>query len=153
MLNSIIVARVMLSFGPMTHKKLQKLCYYLYAWYYTILGDKIECLNFEAWVHGPVSPEIYNNYKEFGWDDIPKSSCVISSDSLLYKIAQGVFEKYGNLDGDELEDLTHIEEPWKVTRKGLTKYESSTRRINDYVIEEYYSKNKNYEYFNSIINQ
>nr|WP_318031647.1 type II toxin-antitoxin system antitoxin SocA domain-containing protein [Mycoplasmopsis bovis] len=25
---------------------------------------------FQAWVHGPVSPELWHDYKEYGWNEI-----------------------------------------------------------------------------------
>ncbi|MDT2260632.1 DUF4065 domain-containing protein [Paenibacillus larvae] len=27
--------------------------------------------NFEAWVHGPVNPQLYTEYREYGWQEIP----------------------------------------------------------------------------------
>ncbi|WP_374049741.1 type II toxin-antitoxin system antitoxin SocA domain-containing protein [Paenibacillus larvae] len=28
--------------------------------------------NFEAWVHGPVNPQLYTEYREYGWQEIPQ---------------------------------------------------------------------------------
>ncbi len=53
-------SKLILSYGSFSHKKLQKLSYYVYSWYLTLYGEKIADVNFEAWVHGPVSPEIYS---------------------------------------------------------------------------------------------
>jgi len=41
-----------------SHKKLQKLLYYVDAWHYVHLGRPIVDENFEAWIHGPVVPEV-----------------------------------------------------------------------------------------------
>ena len=73
------VADYFLSKESMSPKKLQKLVYYGYAWTIALLNDTAEDIHFklfesdiEAWVHGPVVPELYQKYKDFGWHDIPK---------------------------------------------------------------------------------
>ncbi|MBS1456852.1 MAG: DUF4065 domain-containing protein, partial [Clostridium sp.] len=63
MLDVKTLSCLMLSFGSMSNKKLQKICYYIYSWYLTLYNHKIAPLKFEAWVHGPVSRELYNQYK------------------------------------------------------------------------------------------
>ncbi len=60
-----------LSKESMTPKKLQKLTYYAEAWANALLGEGIlSDTSFQAWVHGPVSPELWNDYKEYGWNEI-----------------------------------------------------------------------------------
>ena len=60
------VANFYLSKQSMSPKKLQKILYYAYAWTLALLNDDEEHLNnrlfdskFEAWVHGPVLPEVF----------------------------------------------------------------------------------------------
>ena len=53
------VAQYFLSKESMSHKKLQKLCYYAQAWYLANYGKPLMPNRFEAWVHGPVSPDLY----------------------------------------------------------------------------------------------
>ena len=57
---------------PMTPKRLQKLLYFCYSYYLAAFNesaDKIENRlfknNFQAWIHGPVLPEIYQEYKKY----------------------------------------------------------------------------------------
>ena len=50
--------------------KLQKLVYYAQAWYLAISDEALFEEDFEAWVHGPVIPELYQEYKSFGWRPI-----------------------------------------------------------------------------------
>ena len=64
------VANWFLSKGEMTHKKLQKLCYYAQAWCYALKGYRLEDTDFQAWVHGPVSPALWERFKGFGYDSI-----------------------------------------------------------------------------------
>ncbi len=59
----------------MTPKKLQKLCYYAVAWGYALLNRRIfNDDEFQAWIHGPVSPTLYHKYKKYGWNLIAKSN-------------------------------------------------------------------------------
>ena len=48
---------------PLTNKKLQKLIYYAQAWNMAFNGEPIFEEKIEAWIHGPVVPEVYNEYK------------------------------------------------------------------------------------------
>lgn len=43
--------------------KLQKLLYYLQAWSLGINNERFLNCEFEAWVHGPVSRDLYNRFK------------------------------------------------------------------------------------------
>lgn len=43
--------------------KLQKLLYYIQAWSLAIRGRIFFEGEFQAWVHGPVSPTLYNRFK------------------------------------------------------------------------------------------
>ncbi|EGT1937145.1 DUF4065 domain-containing protein, partial [Listeria monocytogenes] len=72
----------------MTPKKLQKMLYYAYAWTLTLTNEKEDDLSnklfpekFEAWVHGPVIPEIYHEYKRYGYTNIPKQENTIDLDN------------------------------------------------------------------------
>ena len=42
MLNSETFAKLLLSYGSFSNKKLQKLAYYVYSWYLTIYEEKID---------------------------------------------------------------------------------------------------------------
>ena len=54
------IANWFLSKEGMTHKKLQKLCYYAQAWYLALYKNKLIDGYFEAWVHGPVNSSLYH---------------------------------------------------------------------------------------------
>lgn len=139
-LNSILdVAKFFLSRGDqnMTHKKLQKLCYYAYAWNLALRNEHLFNEKFEAWVHGPVSRELYTEYREYGWQPIPAEDSPHFDQETL-EILEVVYENYGHLTGDELEALTHTERPWIEARGNLAPYEPSTEKIDDVIIREYY---------------
>lgn len=136
------VAKTFLTFDGMTPKKLQKLCYYAYSWHLTLTGYRMFEEKFQAWVHGPVAPSLYQEYRHYGWLEIPKQSkipeVIIENEDILETI-QEVYDSYGDLTGDELEALTHEEDPWLIARNGLKDYEPSQEEISDEVIVKYYS--------------
>jgi uncharacterized phage-associated protein len=137
------VAKAFLTIESMTPKKLQKLCYYAYAWYLTLHGEHLFKNNFQAWIHGPVDPDLYNEYREHGWREIPRVDELpnaIADRPEIVEFLEEVYDSYGHLDGDQLEYLTHQEDPWVMARGGLPPYEPSRNPIDDGVIVRYYSK-------------
>ena len=142
------VAEYFLSKTSMSHKRLQKLVYYAYVWTLTLLNDDEEALDnklfhgsFEAWVHGPVCPTLYHHYKVYGWDDIPKISNFNKTfASEVLDILNQVWDAYGNYSGNDLEYITHQEQPWINARKGLSPFDSSDADIEDTSIYKFYNK-------------
>lgn len=134
------IAQWFLSKESMTHKKLQKLCYYAQAWHLALHGSELFEERFEAWVHGPVSPVLYSIYSDYGWEKIPseKSHPVFNEEA--EGILQAVWNTYGPFDGDQLEALTHSEAPWLNARGNLKPCDTCTREINHLDMKEYYLK-------------
>ncbi|MBQ7502967.1 SocA family protein [bacterium] len=124
------IANWFLSKESMTHKKLQKLCYYAQAWHYTLLDEPLFSERIEAWVHGPVIPALYKKYSDYGWIDIPKYSGKLKDfNNKTLDILQTVLNTYLEFDGDMLERITHAENPWKEARKGLPPLATCTNEI------------------------
>lgn len=135
------VAQYFLSKESMTHKKLEKLCYYVQAWYLANFGVAMMPNRFEAWVHGPVSPDLYAQYKNWGWAQIPRyqDNSILFSE-LEIDIMDKVYETYGGYTGDELENLTHAELPWQNARKGCSPSEYSRNPISMKDMRDYYGE-------------
>lgn len=133
------VAEWFLHKESMSPKKLQKLCYYAYAWGLVFfneskenLGNKLYKERLEAWVHGPVSPDLYRKYAEYGYSNIEKNNdleCEFEPD--VINLLEQVYEVYGNYDGNELESITHQEVPWINARKGYGPLDRCTEKLND----------------------
>lgn len=133
----------------MTHKKLQKLLYFSYGYYLATYNDSADKLeeemfenDFEAWVHGPVSPKIYNLYREAGYSKISKDigEPTILTDK-IEKVLFVVLQKYKNQNGDDLEKITHEQSPWLNARKNLLEIEPSSAPISSKDIYEYFKEN------------
>lgn len=147
------VAKWFLYHESMTNKKLQKMCYYAYCWFIVWFNDledaspehpeKINSIcddSFEAWIHGPVCRSLYYKYRIYGWNSIPKEENRVRFVGEVERLLEQVWEAYGELNAEQLETLSHREDPWQKARKGLEPYEPGTAIISKYDILEYYSK-------------
>lgn len=136
------VANTFLTFESMTHKKLQKLCYYAQAWFLALNRKQLYNEEIEAWVHGPVIPDLYQYYKTYGSNRIEKNNSApmsIHSNDYIFNFIKVIYESYGHLDANELENLTHTEMPWKKARIGLDTWEAGFERISCEDMINYYS--------------
>ena len=147
------IADFFLSKESISPKKLQKLVYYSYAWSIALLNDSPENIQFklfesdvEAWVHGPVVPELYRKYKDFGWQEIPQvkdfDESIFASEIL--DILQQVWDVYGGFTGNQLEAISHKEMPWIEARKGIPVCMASSEIISDKNMVSDYHEQANY---------
>ena len=122
------VANFFSSKERMTHKKLQKLVYYAYAWYIALNNDSKDNIQnvlyqdtvFEAWVHGPVCHKLYDKYSNnYGMVDkyTGKLNPLITGE--LEKFLNKIYKTFSKFTGDDLETMTHREMPWQNARNTL----------------------------------
>lgn len=152
-LGHIITHYVNLKGDTVSHKKLQKLLYYVEAWHLVNFGNPILDEDFEAWVHGPVVPELYHVLKEFGfnnlkvvndeYDTVDKEiEAIIVKNRLTTNqvdFINSVLNNYGGLSSFDLELLSHSEAPWLEARNGFAPHQPCNVIIPKQRIKEYYS--------------
>ena len=134
------VANWFLTKENMSHKKLQKLCYYAVAWGYALL-DRPICNDdeFQAWIHGPVSPVLYEKYKGTGWQEhLPDDAYQDNFGSATEDVLDSVWLTYGEQTGNSLEALTHSELPWIKARGNCAVNEKCANTISVDDMKEYY---------------
>lgn len=135
----IDVANWFLSKKEMTHKKLQKLCYYAQAWCFALKGYRLEKTDYEAWVHGPVSLVLWERFKGFGYDTIRyKGTTGFNFDKEDLTLLENVWDTYGDKTGNALEALTHHESPWIEARRGYAPEENCSVVISPASMASYY---------------
>lgn len=133
------IVRWFLHTQPMTHKKLQKLLYFSYGIYLAQNNDKVDNLThllfkdkFEAWVHGPVVPQVYSLYKNNGVNLLYLENIeTIKFDKDIMLALNETIKRYGNYSADELENITHHQIPWINARNGLSPIEASSNLLSD----------------------
>lgn len=129
-----------LSKEEMIPKKLQILSYYFVAWEYALFDTSfVSDTVFQAWINSPISPELYDKYKDYGWDNIKQKQDNSSLfDSKVLELLESVWLTYGDKSANELEALTRSEYPWKNARKGLKEREISNKTIDSEDMKRYY---------------
>ncbi len=144
MANVFDVAKYILrSIGEVSTMKLQKLCYYSQA---LSLSEKHKHLfeeDFEAWSNGPVCRDLFNIHKgkflittKNIQNNLLSKSLTIEQTSIIDEI----IDKLGKLEGYQLSEKSHNEDPWIKTRNGKPIGEFCNKVIKKTLIEELYNK-------------
>lgn len=101
----------------LTNLKLQKLLYYCqgghYKWDDEQLIDDDEMVLFEAWDYGPVLPEIYFTFKNFGQNDINNDNLIFDLNDAQKETIEAVWKQLRNKTAFQLVEHTHSEKPWQ----------------------------------------
>lgn len=114
---------------------IQKLVYFAHGWHLAILGAPLVNQAIEAWDYGPVIPDIYHAFKEFGSGWISRPALVLSPGSrTVYEwldpqipntpenertlaLLRRVWETYKGYTSVQLSNLTHTNNsPWTLAR-------------------------------------
>lgn len=142
--------------------KLQKLLYYQQAWHMVFFGRE-NCLFDtapQAWVNGPVYPEIFHVYKDkvsnmcdhldiqhFGISEGVDLNDIIQRLALELALSENqiglidsVIQIYGTKTQNQLILSTHSELPWSEAREGLKPFEKSERVISLDTMYSYYKE-------------
>lgn len=130
--------------SSITPLKLQKLLYFAQGHYLAKYDKPLFEEDFEAWVHGPVIPEIYQKYKEFTFENIPEPENYFENapdfNEEIMNFMAFILEKYSIYDGKYLEKMTHQEEPWKNNFDEFEQYHKNI--ISKEEIKKYYREKK-----------
>ena len=118
--------------------KLQKLVYYAQAWYLAIYDQPLFDEDFEAWIHGPVIPELYREYSGFKWKPILKEVSQPCFSEEIQKFLDELTDVYFSFDGYKLEQMTHSEKPWLEARGNLPIDAPSNEIISKESMREYF---------------
>lgn len=121
-----------------TNLKLQKLLYYTQAWHLAIYDSPLFDEEFEAWVHGPVQPSVYNEYKKFGSNPIVREPGEVHIATTAFRHLVEVMKVYGGKSGFELERYTHQEDPWLNARGDIPPDQLCSRVISKDSMRAYY---------------
>jgi uncharacterized phage-associated protein len=125
-----------------TNLKLQKLLYYTQAWHLALHGRVFFNDRIEAWVHGPVVPSVFQEYRSFKWTSLKIVGGYSVNSGVVHHTSK-VLEQYGRFDAYQLERLTHSEHPWKNARTGIEPDVASHREIEPKVMLDYYRSRLN----------
>jgi uncharacterized phage-associated protein len=130
---------------PLNLLKLQKLAYYAQAWHLALDSTPIAPgARFEAWVHGPVSRDLYNRfassmlYEAVTMADMRNGFDPNTVPTREREVLDAVLEAYGAMSGSQLENLTHKEDPWVRARGSAGPTDLCRNTIDEDVMRDYY---------------
>jgi len=141
--------------------KLQKILYYEQAWHMVSFGRENQLFDVapQAWVNGPVYPDIYHVYKslvpgmcdhlqyehflkegETVEDKVHELMSKMQLEPNEVALTERVIMLYGSRTQNQLILLTHSEKPWSEMREGLMPYDYSEREISLDTMYKYYKE-------------
>lgn len=157
--NAIDVARYIINYNNknlngISNLKLQKILYFVQA--YFLSTTNLPCFNdtIEAWGFGPVIPNVYHNFKQFGAMNIPSIETYLEykDKDNIWSVEEKEFDdsiispndkekinytnnKLSKYSAYNLIDITHNQSPWKdVYIKG------NNNTIKNEAIKNYFDK-------------
>ncbi|MBV9012852.1 MAG: DUF4065 domain-containing protein [Pseudonocardiales bacterium] len=112
-------------------KKLHKLLYYCQGHHLATFGEPLFSETISAWDMGPVVGALWYAEKQGNISKVHREMDEAQLNTIGY-----VLSRYGALTGQDLEHLTHSEEPWKLADSGRRPGESA--RIKPEWIRQYF---------------
>jgi uncharacterized phage-associated protein len=136
-----VAAYILRKRGPMSAMKLQKLCYYAYAYHLAWEERPLFRQPFEAWANGPVVPDLYARHRglyRLSEGDIPGDPMRL--DQGERESVDLVLLGLGDFTAHQLSQMTHQESPWLNARMraGVQPLERSGEKLRDDEILEFF---------------
>ena len=118
--------------------KLQKLLYLAQGYSYAFYDRPLFKDDLEGWVHGPVVRNVYDIFKNYQYNSIDTNFEVEELDDEAKDIINYVIKNFGKYDAKYLEKISHEQEPWILSRRGLDPDERSDKTISKESIANYF---------------
>jgi len=142
-----VIVRLAEGGEKLNHLKLQKLMYYIQAWHLAFYGRALFAGKFQAWIHGPVSRELYDRFVEskslystVGREDVRAEFDQNSIPDTARAHIDSVLEVYAPMTDSQLEDMAHEEDPWMEARRGYAVTQRCEAELSEKTMKEYYAK-------------
>lgn len=137
------VAKYFISKKPVTHRKLQLLCYYTQAWYLARKNVPLMDTAFQAWIHGPTAPVLYAEYGI--WENLTIASYggepPIFENPAITKYLDKIYRLYGKFSTEQLEEMAKGEYPYIRARRDIPASIPCYAIIAQNDMTDYYRKN------------
>lgn len=105
--------------NPITQLQVQKLMFLFEAYYMNVKNvDKLYNCEYQAWNFGPVSTQLYKEFKKYGRNNIQLTDEQLknANDIAEHKkqLINDIYNVFGNFNAMELVNFTHADgSPWK----------------------------------------
>lgn len=131
--------------GYLSTMKLQKLVFYSNALSLVSDGKPLFPETFQAWVNGPVCPPLYFAHRGrfiVGPGAFASHVGAAGLGEGSRRIVERTLNVLGNLDGNELSELTHHETPWTEARGNCGDADRCSSVITNEAIRSFYSSSE-----------
>jgi uncharacterized phage-associated protein len=135
-----------------TNITINKIVFFLHAWYLAKTGSPLVSAKIEAWDYGPVFRELYWEFKQFGKESISsratrrnpvttqKEICTDNFAETDLAFLEPLLEKYLKLSSGKLVELSHVTGgPWDQVYNHLGE-SNPGMRISDEIIRSFFEK-------------
>lgn len=122
-----------------TNLKLQKLLYYAQSWYLAFEGKTLFNDRIEAWIRGPVVPNVYRQFKRYGFNPIPVMPHQPHLSVKIQEFLDDLLIAYLPFDAFSLERMTHQEKPWKEARKNMPPDVPCCNKIKESTMKQFFT--------------
>lgn len=114
--------------------KLQKLVYYAQGFSLALYDKPLFPKSIQAWAHGPVVRVLYDKYRDYEANPIPKPSEIKLSryDTTTKELLNEIYAVYGQYSAWKLRELTHEDTPW------INAYRKSNKEIPHTALKKYF---------------
>lgn len=160
MYHAIDVSRFIINYSNekdygISNLKLQKVLYFVQAYFLMETEDHSPCFSedIQAWNFGPVVPEVYYEYKQYGSNNIPYIKYYIEFDKqdiwntrrIDYKneiqledqnMIKDVVDTLSKYSASDLVDITHRQSPWKDAYKPYANNVITIESMKRYFLDE-----------------
>lgn len=139
------VRYLLMQTSEITPLALQKLLYFGQGFQKAFRNNFLFEEDCEAWVHGPVYRNVYEKYRNYGYNPIEEKKLSFDNINLSddeKELLDHIVLYFGCYSGKVLESMTHLEKPWRVARRGFKDWESSDTIIEKNEIDSYFSSVK-----------
>jgi len=91
-------------------------------------------------VHGPVVPNVFQEYRKYGWSPILATTAPSEIPAESLGVINDVINTYGDWSAAQLEQLSHEEDPWLKTRGNLPAHVGCNWEISHKAMMDYFSR-------------
>lgn len=133
MYEALLIARFAINYSNkkeygISNLKLQKILYFIQAYFLITVNKPCFSDSIEAWDFGPVVPVVYHEFKQFGSGNIPKIDSYFMGNIFDVKVKkfndssiddcdkrniESVIDEFKDFSATDLVKLTHSQDPWK----------------------------------------
>jgi uncharacterized phage-associated protein len=126
----------------LTHMRLQKLLYYVQGWSLALRNRPMFPERIEAWAHGPVVPNLYPRFADFGDKPISPEDMLVSGrlSQRDREFIESVWEAYKAYSSSSLRAMTHDESPWRDARGKCGPADRCTNEITPAAMRKFFKQ-------------